>query len=194
MRLHIGIFGGTFDPPHIGHLLVASHARRALGLDVVKLVVANDPWQKTASAPVTPAAHRLAMTHLAVRDLDGLEVSDTEIRRGGPSYTVDTVEDELARGAATVSLIVGRDAALGLDTWHRADDLRRLVEVVVADRPGARGDAPGAWRTRYVDVPQVDVSSTDLRRRLAVGEPVDVLIPRPVIDHIDDEGLYTTPM
>jgi len=193
VRVHIGIFGGTFDPPHIGHLIVATHVRRALGFNVLKLVVANNPWQKSDLRQVTPAQHRLEMVKLAVEPYDGVEASDIEIRRGGSSYSIDTVEAALDDGATAVDLIVGRDAARGLDTWHRAEELRDMVTIVIVGRPGSSGDAPPRWRTRYVAVPQVDVSSTDLRRRLADDDTVDVLIAPAVVDYIERLDLYPPP-
>ena len=190
VRMHVGILGGTFDPPHIGHLLAATHARRALGLDEVRLVVANDPWQKSRTDVVTAAHHRLQMVRLAIEGHQGLAASDVEIVRGGPSYTIDTVIEVIDDGARAVHIIVGRDAAAELDTWHRADELRELVAVTVVDRPGSTAKPPPGWRIRYISVPQVDVSSTDLRRRLAAGDPVDVLVAPRVLDYLDRAGLY----
>ena len=133
----IGVFGGTFDPPHIGHLAVAVEVRHALALDRVLMVVANDPWQKRGARVLTPAADRLEMVRAAVEDLDGIEADDREIRRGGPSYTVDTVEELLGeQPQAEVFVVVGADAAAGLRTWERADELAALVTVVVVRRPG----------------------------------------------------------
>jgi len=191
--VHIGIFGGTFDPPHIGHLLIATHVRHALGLDVLKVVVANDPWQKSDHRQVTAARDRLEMVRLAVEPYADVEASDIEIRRGGSSYSIETVEAAFDEGATVVDLVVGRDAAGGLDSWHRADELRDMVTVTIVGRPGSSADAPPLWRTRYVTVPQVDVSSTDLRRRLADDEPVDVLIAPAVIDYIERLDLYPPP-
>lgn len=190
VRMHIGILGGTFDPPHIGHLLAATHAREALGLDEVQLVVANDPWQKTGTGAVSAASHRLEMVRAAVEGYQGLVASDVEIVRGGPSYTIDTVLQVLGDGALDVHIIVGRDAAADLDTWHKSDELRELITVAIVDRPGITAEPPPGWRTCYVSVPQVDVSSTDLRCRLAAGDPVDVLIPPRVLEYLDRVELY----
>ena len=111
----IGVFGGTFDPPHIGHLAVAVEVRHALALDRVLMVVANDPWQKRGARVLTPAADRLEMVRAAAQDLDGVEADDREIRRGGPSYTVDTVEELLGeQPGAELFVVVGADAAAGL--------------------------------------------------------------------------------
>src|SRR5215207_3168759 len=108
----IGVVGGTFDPPHIGHLSVVVEVRHALDLDRVAVVVANDPWQKRGSRAVTAASDRLAMVQAAVEGLDGIEADDREIRRGGPSYTVDTVEElQAEEPGAEVFVVVGSDAA-----------------------------------------------------------------------------------
>ena len=114
MGRRIGLFGGTFDPPHMGHLAAALAAKEALGLDEVLFVVANDPWQKSGQRPITEARHRLAMTELLVEDADGIEASDAEILRGGESYMIDTVSDMRQRGHE-ITLIVGADVADGLE-------------------------------------------------------------------------------
>jgi nicotinate-nucleotide adenylyltransferase len=188
----LGVFGGTFDPPHIGHLVAAVEARHALGLDRVLLVVANEPWQKTGTRDISPAADRLAMVEAAVAGVDGLEASDLEIRRGGPSFTADTLR---ALGASdpegTRYLILGADAANGLDTWERADELPDLATLVVLGRPGLASTAPPArWRYRRVEMPRLDVSSTDLRERVATGRPLTFLTPDAVVSCIADRRLY----
>ena len=133
----IGIFGGTFDPPHVGHLAAAVNVRHSLGLDLVLLVVANVPWQKVGERPVSPAADRLELVRLAVGDVEGLEVDDREIRRGGDSYTADTVAELLEEDPSSeVFVIVGSDAAAGLPTWERIDEVRARSVIVVVDRPG----------------------------------------------------------
>lgn len=188
----IGVFGGTFDPPHVGHLVVAVNVRHALGLDVVLLVVANDPWQKTGSRAVSPAADRLAMVVAAVGDVDGLEASDIEIQRGGTSYTADTLVELRAREPdAELFLVLGSDAADGLPTWERADEVRRLAQVVVVTRPGAEdGAPPPGWGWTSVQCPRLEVSSSDLRARVLDGRPLDFLLPPAVIDCIEARGLY----
>jgi nicotinate-nucleotide adenylyltransferase len=187
----LGLLGGTFDPPHVGHLAVAANVRWALGLDEVLLVVANQPWQK-AHLPVSPAVDRLAMVEAAVAGVDGVSASALEIERGGTSYTVDTLA-ELARRCPGVPLhvVLGSDAAAGLDTWERAEEVRAQASIVVVTRPGAeRAPLPSGWTARHVDVPRLDVSSTDLRARVADGRPLDGLVPAPVVALIRERGLY----
>jgi nicotinate-nucleotide adenylyltransferase len=187
----VGVFGGTFDPVHIGHLVSALEVRHQIGLDRVLLVVANDPWQKEGSV-FAPAADRMAMVQAAVEGIDGLEADDTELRRGGPSYTIDTLVELGERFPGTdLHLIVGSDAASGLETWERPEELKRLARLVVMSRAGMTGDcAPPGWAHRRVDVTRLDVASRDLRARLADGRPVDGLVPRPVMRLIRERGLY----
>lgn len=189
--VRIGILGGTFDPVHIAHLVVAVEARSQLGLDQVLLVVAHRPWQKDGFREIAPAEHRLAMVRLAVEDLAGVEASAIEIDRGGPTYSVDTL-DELHRchPGAPLFLIVGADAAATLPTWHDAARLRELATLVVVNRPGAGAEVPPGWPHEHVLVPSLEVSSTDVRARVARGRPIDVLVPPAVVRYIADHGLY----
>ncbi len=187
----IGVFGGTFDPIHVGHLVTAVNVRHALGLDRVLLVVANDPWQK-ADLPVTPAADRLVMVEAAVADVEGIEASDLEITWGGRSYTADTLATlRRLHPAAELHVILGSDAAALLPTWTRVEEVRALATLVVVTRPGADAMAPPAgWDYRAVEVPRLEVSSTDLRRRCVDGRPLDWLVSAPVVHVIRQRGLY----
>jgi nicotinate-nucleotide adenylyltransferase len=187
-----GVLGGTFDPPHIGHLLAAVNVRHALHLDRVLLVVAHDPWQKSATRAVSSAADRLAMVQAAVDGLDGVEASDLEVRRGGPSYTVDTLR-ELAEldPSGERFLVLGSDAAGGLLSWERAEELPALATLVLVDRPGIPcPPPPTGWTLRRVEIPRVEVSSTDLRARVVDGRPLDFLVPPAVVTCIHDRRLY----
>ena len=187
----LGVFGGTFDPVHVGHLVAAVNARHALGLDRVLLVVANQPWQKHARA-VTPAPDRFAVVEAAVTNMEGLEASALEVERGGPSYTADTL-DELSRRYpdAELFLVIGADVADELDSWERMEAVRELATLVVVNRPGVRPTKPlSGWKAVSVEIPALDISSTDLRARAANGRPLDFLVPEPAVRLIRQRGLY----
>ncbi|MEY2995404.1 MAG: nicotinate-nucleotide adenylyltransferase [Actinomycetota bacterium] len=187
----LGVLGGTFDPIHVGHLVTAVNVRHALSLDRVILMVANVPWQKEGQRSITPAADRLAMVEAAVSGVDGLEVGRLEIDRGGPSYTADTLQELASRHADTrLFTIVGDDAAAGIHSWERVDEVLELSTMVVVDRPGVRVALPGDIEWVRVEVPHLDVSSTDLRARFADGRPLDYLITEPVLEVIRARGLY----
>jgi nicotinate-nucleotide adenylyltransferase len=187
----LGVFGGTFDPVHVGHLVAAVNARHVLDLDRVLLVVANQPWQKQDRV-VTPAEQRLAMVEAAVAPTPGLEASRLEIDRGGASYTADTLEALAAEDPGReLFLVVGADVAAELGSWRRADVARRLATLVVVSRPGAPDTDPGpGWRVARVDIPLLDLSASDLRARVAAGLPLDHLVPAGAIDRIRSLGLY----
>ncbi len=191
MAERIGLFGGTFDPIHVGHLVTAVNVRHELALDRVLLVVANDPWQK-ATLPLSPARHRLAMVEAAVAEVAGIEASALEIDRGGVSYTADTLAELHRRHpAARLFVVLGSDAAALLHTWERVEEVRALATLVVVTRPGAASSvSPPAWDHRLVEVPRLEVSSTDLRARIADGRPLDWLVPDPVVHLIRALGLY----
>lgn len=192
MADRIGVFGGTFDPPHVGHLVVAVNVRHALALDRLLLVVANDPWQKSGSRAVSSAADRLAMVEAAVGDVEGLEASALEIERGGTSYTADTLAALRAETPdRELFLVLGSDAAHGLPSWERAEEVRAVAKIVVVTRPGSEeGEPPPGWRWQRVEVPRLEVSSTDLRERFVDGRPLDYLLTEPVIECIASRRLY----
>jgi len=188
----LGVLGGTFDPPHIGHLAMALEVHYKLRLDAVLFVVANDPWQKSQFRKVTPADARLEMVRAAVSGFDELEVSTLEIDRGLQSYTADTLTQlrELHPGAR-LYLVLGSDAAAGLDTWKRPWDVESLAVTVVADRAcRSGGRPPSGWRHIVVDVPSLDVSSADIRARFSDGRPVGALVPSAVTEVVRARGLY----
>jgi nicotinate-nucleotide adenylyltransferase len=191
MGERLGVFGGTFDPPHVGHLVVAVNARHALGLDRLLLVVAHDPWQKSHRR-LSGADDRLAMVEAAVGDVDGLEASRIELDRGGISFTADTLatlrDEDPSR---ELFLILGSDAAAGLPTWDRVDEVRKLATILIATRPGAEeGIPPAGWTWERLETPRLEVSSTQLRARVADGRPLDYLLTPAVIDCIRARGLY----
>jgi nicotinate-nucleotide adenylyltransferase len=192
----LGILGGTFDPVHVAHLAAASAARDELELARVLVVVAGDPWQKRGRV-CAPAEARYEMVAAAIDGVEGIEASRLEIDRAGPTYTVDTVE--ALRGEAPereLFLIVGSDVAASVETWHRADALRAAVTLAIVDREGVARSAsplaaPPGWRSVWVHMPRLDVSSTELRRRVAAGESVEFLIPPPAARVLRARGLYT---
>ena len=164
----IGIFGGTFDPPHVGHLTAAVNVRHELQLHRVLMVPAAIPWQKAHTRAISSPEDRLAMTTAAFGGIDGLEVSPIELERGGESYSTDTLE-AIGAGApgAALFLVVGSDLAPTLDTWKRPEVLRALATIVVYERPGALGCTPPlGWAWEPVAVPQIPVSSTEVRARV----------------------------
>jgi nicotinate-nucleotide adenylyltransferase len=191
----IGVFGGTFDPPHVGHLVTAVNVRHALGLDRLLLVVANVPWQKEGQRDISDGEDRFALVGAAVAPVPGLEASRIELDRAGPSYTADTLA-ELARQhpGATLFTILGSDAAAGLETWERHREVVARSTMVVVERPGWRSVLPDGVDWVHVEVPHLEVSSTDLRARVVDGRPLDYLLPAPVIDGIRQRRLYGVPV
>jgi len=176
----------------VGHLAAAVNVRHALGLRSVLLVVANVPWQKAGERSVTDAEDRYAVVRSATEGLEGIEASRLEIDRGGPSYTADTLS-ELARRhpGAELFLVVGSDVVGELRTWERVDEVARLATLVAVARPGnIVTPPPSSWPMEVVEVPSLDVSSTDLRARVADGRPIDVLIPAGAVREIRRRGLY----
>jgi nicotinate-nucleotide adenylyltransferase len=193
MRERIGVFGGTFDPVHNGHLVAAVETRAALDLDRVLLVVAGDPWQKRDRV-VASAADRLAMVEAAVTEIEAVETSTLEIEREAPSVTADTLE-ALAVPGRELFLILGTDAVANMPTWRRLEDTRHLATLAIVERGGVRGVDPPSdgWRVEHVRIPQLEIASTDLRDRLASGRPIDGLVPPAAVRVIRERGLYTGP-
>jgi nicotinate-nucleotide adenylyltransferase len=206
----IGVFGGTFDPIHVAHVVSAVEARRALELDRVVLVPAGDPWQKRGSV-TAPAADRLAMVEAAVKGIAGLEVSPIEVERDGPSYTHQTLET-LAAPGRKLFLVVGADVATTMHSWVGIEQLPALATLVVVDRapdpegvleaspvavaagarPPGEESLPAGWECVRLSIPRLDVSSTDLRARASRGWPLDGLVPPGAVRIIAERGLYRT--
>jgi nicotinate-nucleotide adenylyltransferase len=189
----IGVLGGTFDPVHTAHVVAAGDVRATLGLDRVLFVVAGDPWQKRGTV-VAAADDRLALVAAALEGIDGLEPSAVEIESGQASVTADTLE-LLAAPGRELFLILGADAVTNMVTWRRLDDTRHLATVVVVERAGEHSVVPpgDGWKVEHVRIPRFDVSSTDVRDRLATGRPIDGLVPPAVVRSIRARGLYTRP-
>ena len=189
----IGLFGGTFDPPHLGHLAAALAAHDQLELDLVLFVVANDPWQKTeAGIEVTPAQHRLEMVKVAVSDFDGLRADDSEINRGGLTYTSITLQEmKVLFPNSDLFLLVGGDVAAELDTWKDTDLIRDNTTLVVVDRPGYLGaEPPAGWKFKRVIAETPDIAGTEIRFRSRRGAEVKTMVSESVKSYIDEHGLY----
>ena len=192
-KRRIGLFGGTFAPPHLGHLAAALAARDQLQLDIVLFVVANDPWQKTgAGLEVTLAKYRLEMTELVVSEFEGLEVDDSEIRRGGPTYTSVTLKEMKALfPGAELFLLVGGDVARELNTWKDSDYIQENAVMVVVDRPGYDGATPpSGWNFERVVAETPDVAGTEIRLLSSEGAEVRTMVSEAVKSYIDQHGLY----
>jgi nicotinate-nucleotide adenylyltransferase len=201
----LGILGGTFNPPHLGHLALARHAREELALDCVMLMPARLPPHKRPVAD-PGAARRLAMCRLLAAREEGVDVSALELERDGPSYTVDTLgalHDSYPRTSLT--FILGADVARTLPAWREPHALLALAELAVALRPGAAvGDvraalaplldeARGEARVRFLRMAPLDVSSSLVRERVQRGEPIADLVGPAVAAYVDTEGLYRAP-
>ncbi len=187
----LGGFGGTFDPVHVGHIVVAVETRAALDLDRVLLVVAGDPWQKRGKV-VASARERLMLVEAAVDGVQGVDASSIEVEREAASVTADTLE-ALAGPQRELFLVLGADAVANMSTWRRLDETRELATIVVVERLGdAHAEPPGGgWKVERVAIPRLDVSSSDLRDRLAAGRPIDGMVPTAVVHAIEAHGLYT---
>lgn len=193
MIRRLGLFGGTFDPPHVGHLALAEWARDRLRLDQVLFVPAGRPPHKRRS-DLSPSADRLAMTRLAVRGQPAFHVSNVEARRDGPSFTVDTLRWARERyPRASLFLLVGADSLADLPHWHEPERIVRLARLVVAARPGLSPSRPGkrfGARVLVLDNPGLEVSSSVIRARARAGRSIRYLVPDPVARYVARRGLY----
>ncbi|BAQ11513.1 nicotinate-nucleotide adenylyltransferase [Bacillus sp. OxB-1] len=184
----VGILGGTFNPPHIGHLIVANEVRIALGLAEVRLMPAAVPPHKMVPHDAT-VLQRLHMVELAVAGLEGLAVSDFEVERGGISYTYDTMSEMTAREPdVDFHFIIGGDMIDMLPQWYKIDELSRLVKLVGVHRPGTIGETE--YPIIYVDIPQIDLSSTMIRNRYSDRGTAQLLVLPAVEEYIHKENLY----
>lgn len=197
--MQIGILGGTFNPPHLGHLVCAQEAHLQLGLERVLLIPARIPPHKPV--PEEPGVeHRLAMCRAAIAGEEGrFEVCDIEARREGPSYTVDTLSwlrSEMLD--SELFLIVGADVAVGFPRWQEPAQVLSMATLAVAGRPGtdraaieqALAEVDGGERARFFEMPEIGVSSTMIRERVRDGMPTRYLTPDAVRDYVDRHGLY----
>ncbi len=188
----VGLLGGTFDPVHLGHLVVADVVRDRLGLDELRLLVAGDPWMKDSESEVH---HRVAMARLAVADDPTIRVDDRETSRDGPTYTAETLamlHDE--EPGTDFHFLLGADAAAHLPEWHAVEAALSLATFVVVGRPGSprpSHDLMGA--TTWVDAPLVDISSTDVRADVAAGRSIRYRVRSGVRSYIAEHRLYHPP-
>ena len=197
----IGILGGTFSPPHVGHLACAEAALSQLGLDRLLLMPVALPPHKDAGEDPGPE-HRLAMCRLAAAGDERIEVSELEVDRGGPSYTVDTLRAlHEASPQDELTFLAGGDMAASLPGWREPEEVLRLARVAVAEREGAGRDEVeralaglhGRDRVVFFDMPRIDVSSSAIREGIAAGRPVRDLVPDAVARYIEQHGLYGAP-
>jgi len=192
----IGVFGGSFDPVHRAHVALAQSALGALHLDQVRWVPAGNPWQKTRA--MTPAEDRLALVQAAIEGEPRFVLDRIEVDRSGPSYTLDTLRElQAAHAGVQWVLLIGQDQYSGLHTWKDWQALLGLVELAVANRPGdLRQPHPDVQRFphRMVPLPMLDISSTDIRTRVAAGLDISHLVPPGVARYIETHGLYRSPV
>ncbi len=199
--MNTGVLGGTFDPIHIGHLVVAEEVRTRLNLAEVLFVPAGQPWLK-ANSPVSAAEHRVQMVRLAINDNPHFKLSTIEVERPGFSYTVDTIAE--LRGwldaGDELFFILGCDNLAQLPRWHESARLVRMCQLVVVPRPGyplpdlqpLEAVIPGlSQRVIVLDKPEIDVDATEIRSRVARGLEVSQLVPKPVDEYIKQHGLYS---
>lgn len=197
--MRVGIFGGTFDPVHLGHLIVAQEVCFRARLDRLLFVPAGQPPHKPGRV-VAPAVHRLAMLEAALAGNPTFAIARLEVERTGPSYSVDTVRALRAElgAAAELLFVLGSDQLAELPTWHKPGELLALCRVVAVPRPGATCDLaalaaalPGLReRLTWVPIPQIGISASEIRRRVAAGEPIRYLVPEAVAGYIAAHGLY----
>jgi nicotinate-nucleotide adenylyltransferase len=188
----IGLFGGSFDPVHLGHLLVAQAAREELQLDRLFFVLAAQSPFKPDRQPTEPR-ERLRLLRLALAGWTWCEIDEQEIQRGGVSYTIDTVRNYVARFPGTeLFYLVGADQAVQLGKWRAADDLARLAQFVVIPRPGQNGTdlLPAPFRGQVLGGFPVSISSSEIRARVKAGLSLEPLVPKTVAEAIHNNGLY----
>jgi nicotinate-nucleotide adenylyltransferase len=187
--------GGSFNPIHHGHLLCARAAAEAVGAGMVTLIPTGLAPHKLDAAPA-PAADRLEMCRLAIEGQSDFELDDREIRRSGPSFTIQTVREFKEQGAKEVAWLIGADLVAGLPKWHEAEQLIQEVRFILMARPGWRFDWPSLppafqnLRQNVIGVPQIDISATEIRRRVQKGTPIDFLTPPAVCRYIAERKLY----
>jgi nicotinate-nucleotide adenylyltransferase len=193
LSARLGLFGGSFDPIHTGHLILAERAIEELKLDRILFIPARVSPLKTATPPVS-AKDRLDMVKAAIKGNPRFEMTDVEIRRGEKSFTIDTVEGLQKKSKDAMFLLVGTDSVMALDRWHRIADLARRVTFAILARPGSQDIAvPEAARTyTVVPAPLLELSSTEIRTRVRQGRSIRYMVPERVSDIIRRKDLYRT--
>jgi nicotinate-nucleotide adenylyltransferase len=195
--MRLGLFGGTFNPIHLGHLILAEQCREVCGLDRVWLIVAGSPPHKPGSR--TAVGHRLEMARIAVAGHPAFAVSDIETTRPGPHYSVETLESiRRDHPGDELFFLIGADSLADLPSWREPGRIAQLATIVVVNRPGLEevdparlpDFGPGSHPLVWVSIPPVGIASTDLRRRLAEGRSIRYMVPRGVEAYIDAHGLY----
>lgn len=199
MAGRIAVFGGTFDPPHIGHLVLAECVADQFACERVLFMPAGDPYRKTATDTpenrrsgvgtarrVTPGAVRMEMVRLAVAGNSRFAVDRREVEREGPSYTVDSLRELRAEGQTDLVLVLGSDAVADMPNWREPAEIERLARIVVAEKEGGAGD--GVFEA--VEMPLLRISSTEVRLRVGEGKPIRYLVPEAVRVFIEERGLY----
>lgn len=188
--MRLGVLGGTFDPPHLGHLIVASAAFETLRLDRLLFVPAAVPPHKLGRV-VASAEQRLEMVRLAIHGDDRFAVDDLELRRSGASYTVDTLRELRDREPGSeIFFLVGVDQVRELHTWRDPEEVSRLACLAVLSRGGEQLPRTGSYRTLPVAVPRIDIAATEVRRMIAAGESIRYLVPDAVREYVERVGLY----
>ena len=188
----VGLFGGSFDPVHHGHLIVGRVAAEILGLDSLRFVPAREqPFKRGQHGAL--AEHRAAMLDLAVADAPGFAVERAELERPGPSYTVDTLRALRAREPGIqLTLLLGADAAAEIEAWHQPEEIPALATVVVFARAGTRVP-PSRLIARTIEVPAIEISATEVRRRVREGRSIRYWVPDPVAEYVTRHRLYLDP-
>lgn len=190
-QVNIGVFGGTFDPPHNGHLIIAEYVRDRVGLERIVFVPSWISPHKQ-DRQTAGAEHRLGMLQLAIAGIKGGEVSDIEIARGGISYTVDTLtEFHKMRPGCNLSLIIGSDNFREFGSWKEPEKILSLAQLVVMHRPGVEPPELGNdSRVQSIIVPEIQISSTRIRERIQKGESIGFLVPSAIEQYIISHRLY----
>lgn len=189
--MKIGLLGGTFNPIHMGHLILAEECWYKLGLDKVVFIPAFIPPHKDVEGGVSPA-DRLNMVRLALEGEKRFEISTYELDKGGTSYTVETLTHfrGVYGGTAHLFFITGADSAESLSMWKDPDEILSLATFVIATRPGWGKDSPYNDRVTRLEMPEIEISSSMIRQRIKLREPIDYLVPSRVLDYIRNKGLY----